>query len=133
MKYRFILMGLVVFLIGIFLIFIFTNKKETANLDMPDLNKIVSISLEKNSKVKMISSEEDIKNIYDIIDSDFKVSTFKNKNSIEELTKVSFNYEENVAMVILIYKSKNKYYIEDVNNKVYEIDIKDYQKIENYL
>ena len=135
MKKQKIILGIILILILLLtIIFINFKSRKSYTLKIPDINKIVSVSLEKNNKNKFISDKKRINEIYDICKSVPKTyqKSDKDKPTNLEKVKITFYYETSVAAVFYIYK-EDTYFLEEPYKGIYEFAEKNYRKITNYL
>ena len=119
-------------IIPLILISIFVVKNHNKENDLNiNLDEVISINIDGKSTSVLISNEDDLKIIYDIIKKGVK--TKRNITKDVNGYKISINYEEKIAYICLVYQDGNNYYFTDSNNNIYKISMTDYQKIESYL
>lgn len=140
MKNKKIILCLIVVLIFVLLIIgiiYYLNNRKSYILNLPELDKIASITLEQNSRSVLLSGEEEIKNIYEIIKGEGRITTESSINDIpvgnSNVIKIDFNYEDSVATIVYIYLKNELYYIEQPLNGIYELNAADFYQIEFYL
>ena len=125
---------LVITLILFGLIFYFVNRK-TFVLSLPKLEEIESISLKTDNNTSDITTVTEISNILHSIMG----IRFTHNNSIQDFPVnatgvVTINFKCNdKTFSVYAYNRKNKYYIEQPYNGIYEISKKDYDYLYNYL
>lgn len=106
-------------------------------LDLPNVNKVVSINLIQNKNGILISKEEDINSIFDTINKITKKTIIKgdgsNITNLDNDIKIEFNYEDKLAKVVYLYYLDDKYYLEQYTNGIYTINKDVYEKIAEYL
>lgn len=112
-------------------------NKRTYSLELPIVEEISNITLEKNVKNIEVNDSQEIKNIIDILGG---IKRITKKESIQDMPvnveneiKINFNIINNVTETIFVYKKKNKYYIEQPYNGIYEISENEYNSIEKYI
>ena len=112
-------------------------NKRTYSLELPIVEEISNITLEKNAKNIEVNDSQEIKNIIDILGG---IKRITKKESIQDMPvnveneiKINFNIINNVTETIFVYKKKNKYYIEQPYNGIYEISENEYNSIEKYI
>ena len=135
MKKRNIVLGLLLTIIIILgIVFINYKSHKTYYFKLPIESKIVSVSLEKGSQNKLVGDSQEIEKIYDIFKNVYKTKT-KNNNEKQEENKIKliFYYEDNIATILYLYKINNDYYLEQVNNGIYEIEENLYLKVVNFI
>ena len=108
-------------------------NKRTYSLELPIAEEILNITLENID----INDSQKIKNIVDILGGIKRVTK---KESIQDMPvnaeneiKINFKTANNEIKTIFVYKRKNKYYIEQPYNGIYEISQDEYNSIEKYI
>ena len=135
MKKNIILKILLVLIIILGIVFINYKRDKTYVFKLPNYDKVVSIGIENKTKNRLISNKKEIKNIYNIFKDEYRTRRTKNSKDGYATNKIKMNfyYEDNIATIIYLYKFKDKYYLEQVNNGIYLIDEDIYQSIEKYF
>lgn len=108
-------------------------NKRTYSLELPIAEEISNITLENID----ITDSQKIKNIIDILGG---IKRITKKESIQDMPvnaeneiKINFKITNNEIKTIFVYKRKNKYYIEQPYNGIYEISKEEYNSIEKYV
>lgn len=133
----FIVLVIILFLLMIVGIFYHFMNKRTYKLNLPQLENLKSISLEQNANGKVISDNEEIRDIINILNG--KERTTKEESIQDEPVntnnkiKIDFNFKETGASTLFIYEKNNKYYIEQPYNGIYKILEEEYNSIEKYI
>lgn len=124
---------LVVLVVGVTLGIMLSKKKYV--LSLPAKDKIVSVNIEKEAKGIFLSQENDINNIYEVIEGKERktANTLKEITNVDKPLMISFNYEDSVALTLYLYKKNGKYYMAEIDKGNYSISDKEYQSILNYL
>ena len=135
MKSKKIMLVILVLIAFVIIYIAFTSNKVNYELHLPEFDKVVSITVEKNAKGTLISQTSKINNIIDIVKNIKKTNKGNSEDitKIENSIKVSFNYEESVATLLYVYTKNNKYYLEQPNNGLYEISKENYELINSYI
>ena len=135
MKKKIRLKILLVLIIILGIVFINYKRDKTYVFKLPNYDKVVSIGIENKTKNRLISNKKEIKNIYNIFKDEYRTRRTKNSKDGYATNKIKMNfyYEDNIATIIYLYKFKDKYYLEQVNNGIYLIDEDIYQSIEKYF
>ena len=113
------------------------RDRRTYSLNLPQLEKLKSISLEQNANGKVISGNEEMKDILYVLNGTKRVT--KNESiqdapvNIDNEIKVDFNFIESGTSTIFVYKKNNNYYIEQPYNGIYQISGDEYNSIEKYI
>lgn len=99
-----------------------------------DLESIVlSESAEENNKHIIITDNEGIKNIIDSIKSNSKKTNKESINdtptNIDYYIKLEFSHSKGGSSVAYVYKTKDRYYIEQPYNGIWEITQESYDDI----
>ena len=112
-------------------------NKRTYSLELPIAEEISNITLEKNTKNIVVNYFQEIKNIVNILGG---IKRITKKESIQDMPvnveneiKINFKITNNEIKTIFVYKRKNKYYIEQPYNGIYEINQDEYNSIEKYI
>lgn len=125
---------LVVLVIGIFYHF---RDRRTYTLNLPQLEKLESISLNQNEKDISINGREEMKDILYVLNGTKRVT--KNESiqdapvNIDDEIKVDFHFIEAGVSTIFVYKKNNSYYIEQPYNGIYQISGDEYNSIEKLV
>ena len=111
-------------------------NRRTYNLNLPQLEKLESISLEQDTNKKVINDKEKMKDIINILNERERTSK---EESIQDSpvntsnkVKIDFNFKETGASTLFVYERNNKYYIEQPYNGIYRISMDEYNSIEKY-
>lgn len=133
MKNKKIILGIILVLIIILsIIFINFTSKKTYIITLPNIDKVVSLSIEYNHQNKYISSKATIKKIYNSFKTVTKTKIKSKENTPidgENQIKVTFYYEDSVATIVYVYIKNNSYYLEEPYNGIYQIDKKIYNTV----
>ena len=134
-----LLIALVIILI-VLIVFITAyhfRDRRTYELKIPQIEDLKSILLEQNANGKMISDNDEMKDVLDAING---VKRITQKESIQDAPvnvgdsiKVDFNFVEEGASTLFVYKKNNKCYIEQPYNGIYPISVNEYNSIEKYI
>ncbi len=127
---------LIVFLTIIGIVFYFGNGR-FYKLNLPETEKLESISLEQESKKKTYSDKTEIEDIIYVIKGNERTTK---KESIqdypvnsENIIKVEFHFIEQGSSILFVYNEDNKYFIEQPYNGIYQISEDEYNSIEKYI
>lgn len=135
-KIAILLIILIIITITIGLNYYFKTKK-TYTITIPELDKIISITLIKDTSTKTINNIDDLKSILELInklESKIKDKSVQDKPIDEEnLIKIDFKFKEDGTSTIYVYEKNNKYYIEQPYIGIYEITEKNYKQLTNYI
>ncbi len=130
-----VILVMLLILIGIGVLYLFRDKEY--QLYLPDQELIVSFNIEQNSNSKLISTEEDIINVYNVIKGDNRLTVIPSKDesfgTINNIVIINLNYEEKVASTYYLYLKDNTYYLEQPLNGIYEVTKNEYEQILEYL
>lgn len=127
-------------LVSILIIMNTTNNDISYNyeLNLPELEKLRNITLEQNEDSKIISDNEEMKEIWNTLNGGDRRIT--NEQSIQDAPvnvndkiEVDFNFKETGASTIFVYEKKSMYYIEQPYNGIYVISEDEYNLIEEYV
>lgn len=125
-KNKKIILGIILVLIIILsIIFINFTSKKTYIITLPNIDKVVSLSIEYNHHNKYISNKDNIKEIYNSFKTVTKTKIKSKENTPvdgENQIKVTFYYEDSVATIVYVYKKDKSYYLEEPYNGIYQID-----------
>lgn len=113
------------------------RDRKTYSLNLPELEDLKSIILEQNNKKQVISDKVKMQDLLD------NINLVKRVTQIESIQDAPINVKNNISVcfvfnksgvsTIFIYKRKNKYYIEQPYNGIYEISQDEYNSISEYL
>ena len=116
---------------------IFINNKNY-KLVLPETEKVKSIAIEKDKKIKEISDVKEIQDIIYVINNSGKGRNTKQKsindfpvNAIN-IIRINFNFLENEASTLFVYIKDDNYYIEKPYDGIYKISGDVYNSIEKY-
>ena len=133
----FIILIIILLMLMILGIFYYFMNRRTYNLNLPQLEKLESISLEQDTNKKVINDNEKMKDIINILNETKRTSK---EESIQDSpvntsnkVKIDFNFKETGASTLFVYERNNKYYIEQPYNGIYIISINEYNSIEKYI
>jgi len=113
------------------------RDRRTYELKLPEVENIGNITLEQEDNEKNVSEDKDIEHIIEILKGVKRITTNESiqdspvntKNKI----KIDFYFKEQGVSTIYIYEKKNKYYIEQPYNGIYEISKEDYFAVAEYV
>ena len=132
----FIILIIILLMLMILGIFYYFMNRRTYNLNLPQLEKLESISLEQDTNKKVINDNEKMKDIINILNERERTSK---EESIQDSpvntsnkVKIDFNFKETGASTLFVYERNNKYYIEQPYNGIYKISMDEYNSIEKY-
>jgi len=132
----FIILIIILLMLMILGIFYYFMNRRTYNLNLPQLEKLESISLEQDTNKKVINDNEKMKDIINILNERERTSK---EESIQDSpvntsnkVKIDFNFKETGASTLFVYERNNKYYIEQPYNGIYRISMDEYNSIEKY-
>ena len=133
----FIILIIILLMLMILGIFYYFMNSRTYNLNLPQLEKLESISLEQDTNKKVINDNEKMKDIINILNETKRTSK---EESIQDSPvnttnkiKIDFYFKETGASTLFVYERNNKYYIEQPYNGIYIISINEYNSIEKYI
>lgn len=110
---------------------------KTYYFNLPKIESIKSITIQKENKMITISNVHDIKNIFSILShgehKTRKESYYKKEFVQIEKIKIDFNCQKSSSTSIFLYKEKEEFYLEQPYNGIYKIRKDMYQDIEKYL
>lgn len=139
MKYKYLVVIILVISILLFILgMLYHFRQETTySLNLPQLEALKSISLEQNNKKQVISDKNKMKDILDNINLVKRVTKIESiqdiPTNVKNNIRIDFIFNESGVSTIFIYKRKNKYYIEQPYNGIYEINEDEYNSISEYL
>lgn len=133
----FIILIIILLMLMILGIFYYFMNRRTYNLNLPQLEKLESISLEQDTNKKVINDNEKMKDIINILNERERTSK---EESIQDSpvntsnkVKIDFNFKETGASTLFVYERNNEYYIEQPYNGIYRISMDEYNSIEKYI
>ena len=135
MKKRNVILGILLILIILFgIVFINYKMHKTYYFKLPIANKVVSVSLEKGSQNKLLGDTKEIRKVYKAFKEKYQTKT-KNSNDkkINDEIKIIFYYEDAIGTILYLYKIDDNYYLEQVNNGIYEIEEDLYNKVADFI
>ena len=137
MKKRNIFIALIIILfllIAVCFIYYFTNNR-TYKINLPELEKLESITLEKDENEKIITNNEEMKEILEILKGrNTKTESIQDEPvNISNKVKIKINFKEIGQSILFIYEKDNKCYIEQPYNGIYKISGDEYNSIEKYI
>ena len=140
MKNRNVLfMILVIIVLGLLVagVMYYFQDRITYSLNLPQLEKLKSISLEQNANGKVISGNEEMKDILYVLNGTKRITKQESIQdapvNIDNEIKVDFNFIEGGTSTIFVYKKYNNYYIEQPYNGIYQISGDEYNSIEKLV
>lgn len=140
MKNRNVLfMILVIIVLGLLVagVMYYFQDRRTYSLNLPQLEKLKSISLEQNANGKVISGNEEMKDILYVLNGTKRITKQESIQdapvNIDNEIKVDFNFIEGGTSTIFVYKKYNNYYIEQPYNGIYQISGDEYNSIEKLV
>ncbi len=140
MKNRNVLfMILVILVLGVLVVGVMYHFRDrrTYSLNLPQLEKLKSISLEQNANGKVISGNEEMKEILYVLNGTKRITKQESIQdapvNIDNEIKVDFNFIENGTSTIFVYKKNNNYCIEQPYNGIYQISGDEYNSIKKYI
>lgn len=111
--------------------------RRTYSLNLPQLEKLKSISLEQNANGKVISGNEEMKDILYVLNDTKRITKQESIQdapvNIDDEIKVDFHFIEAGVSTIFVYKKNNSYYIEQPYNGIYQISGDEYNSIEKLV
>ena len=116
---------------------VYTIMRRTYTLNLPQLEKLESISLNQNEKDISINGREEMKDILYVLNGTKRVT--KNESiqdapvNIDDEIKVDFHFIEAGVSTIFVYNKNNSYYIEQPYNGIYQISGDEYNSIEKLV
>lgn len=123
------IVGLILIIIGAGLLY-FSRPKRTYELNLPMAENIKSISIQRNSENGVIEKQYTIEEFIDWLNENKKTTT---KESISDLPinatneiNFDFNFKQGASR-ISVYERKDKYYLEQAYNGIYEISEEEYK------
>jgi hypothetical protein len=133
----FVILGIIVLVALVIGIFYHFRDRRTYTLNLPQLEKLESISLNQNEKDISINGREEMKDILYVLNGTKRVT--KNESiqdapvNIDDEIKVDFHFIEAGVSTIFVYKKNNSYYIEQPYNGIYQISGDEYNSIEKLV
>ncbi len=133
----FMILGIIVLVALVIGGFYHFRDRRTYELNLPQLENLKSISLEQNAKGKVVSDNEEMKDILYVLNG--KERTTKEESiqdapiNIDNEIKVDFQFIENGVSTIFVYKKNKSYYIEQPYNGIYQISGDEYNSIEKLI
>lgn len=129
---------LLIFLFIITFILIILNKKNY-ELNLPEQEKLKSITIEIQANQKEIMDTQEIQDIIYVLNNSGKGRNTKQESindfpvNTENIITVKFNFEEEGTSTIFVYIRNDNYYIEQPYNGIYKISGDEYNSIEKYI
>lgn len=133
----FAVLGIIVLVVLVIGVFYHFRDRRTYTLNLPQLEKLESISLNQNEKDISINDREEMKDILYVLNGTKRVT--KNESiqdapvNIDDEIKVDFHFIEAGVSTIFVYKKNNSYYIEQPYNGIYQISGDEYNSIEKLV
>ena len=133
----FVILGIIVLVVLVIGVFYHFRDRRTYTLNLPQLEKLESISLNQNEKDIIINDTEEMKDILYVLNGTKRVT--KNESiqdapvNIDDEIKVDFHFIEAGVSTIFVYKKNNSYYIEQPYNGIYQISGDEYNSIEKLV
>ena len=133
----FAVLGIIVLVVLVIWVFYHFRDRRTYTLNLPQLEKLESISLNQNEKDISINGREEMKDILYVLNGTKRVT--KNESiqdapvNIDDEIKVDFHFIEAGVSTIFVYKKNNSYYIEQPYNGIYQISGDEYNSIEKLV
>lgn len=133
----FVVLGIIVLVVLVIGVFYHFRDRRTYTLNLPEFEKLESISLKQNSKDIIIDDKEKMKDILYVLNGTKRVT--KNESvqdapiNIDNEIKVDFKFIETGVSTIFVYKKNNSYYIEQPYNGIYQISGDEYNSIEKLV
>ncbi len=122
---------LLIIIVGIYAI---TKDKTEYILNLPSVHDIKNIELVKDETTILIEDEETLKEIIELLNNkttkEASIQDYPGRTS--ELYKMYFNYKENGAAFLYIYKRRNNYYAESPYEGIYKLSKKEYNQITSH-
>ena len=137
-KNVFIVIFIILLLVmAIWIFYHFMNNSRTYVLNLPQLEKLESISLEKDTTVKTISENEEIEDILNVLKGNGRTTKSESIQDSPVNTsskiRVNFHFKESGTSTVFVYEKNDKYYIEQPYNGIYRISMDEYNSIEKYV
>ena len=129
---------LLIFLFIITFILIILNKRNY-EMNLPEQEKLKSITIETQANQKEITDAQEIQDIIYILNNSGKGRNTKQESindfpvNTENIITVKFNFEEEGTSIIFVYIRNDNYYIEQPYNGIYKISGDEYNSIEKYI
>ena len=127
----FAVLGIIVLVVLVIGVFYHFRDRRTYTLNLPQLEKLESISLNQNEKDISINDREEMKDILYVLNGTKRVT--KNESIQDAPVKVDFHFIEAGVSTIFVYKKNNSYYIEQPYNGIYQISGDEYNSIEKLV
>lgn len=136
-KVVYIVLGvLLVIIIALGLAYHFRHRR-TYELNLPEIEKISRIELERNADGVALFGNEEIEDVRNVL---YGVKRITETESIQDSPvnvdneiKVNFYFDEENCSTLFVYKKNFKYYIEQPYNGIYRISADEYNAIEKYI
>lgn len=105
------------------------------NINLPKISDIEEILIKDDDRVVNIEDKKEIEKIYNILENKKSVTKTKTNTSAKakKITKLSFIVGDKEKSKLSIYINNNMYFVENSNNKVFELSEKEYDDIMTYL
>lgn len=112
------------------------KNKKTYELKLPNAEILEKITI-KGDNTKTIEKETEIKKLLDNLS---KINRITQKESVQDtpvkatnIITINCTFKTAGNSVIFAYKKKNKYYMEEPYNGIYDIKEEDYNYIRNFI
>ena len=134
----FAVLGIIVLVVLVIGVFYHFRDRRTYTLNLPQLEKLESISLNQNEKDISINGREEIKDIIYVLSGSGKGRTTKEESiqdypvNAENIIKIEFDFKEGGQSLLYVYKKSEKMYIEVPYNGIYRINGDEYNSMEKY-
>lgn len=113
------------------------SSKTSYELNMPELQNIVNISLVQNSVSKELNTTEEIEDILEILSANRRVTKVESIQdspvNVNNEIKIDLNLNDGTILTIFVYKKNNNCYIEQPYNGIYKISYDEYNLLEIYI
>ena len=131
------IVSIIVVLLVCVVLYIFFMNKNIYTLNIPKVDDLSSISLERGSATKEITDAKVVEEVVSLLNGNGRITKEKSVSDapaeIEQPIKVEFHLKKEGASVIYLYEESKKYYLEQPYNGIYEISEDDYKSLEKHL
>lgn len=131
--------GIIVIVFAILIIGIFYHFRDrrTYELDLPQINKLEKVLLKENETEISISDTQEINNFLDSINGTKRITKEESIQdypiNVDNIIQVDFILKDKDISTIFVYIKKDKYYIEQPYNGIYQINEEEYNLIEKVI
>jgi len=118
-------------------IVIATGCIKTYELKLPELDRLVSISVEQSEKNVLVNNNEEMEEILNVLSGEKRTTHNASVQdypvNVENAIKIDFNFADGGASRLFVYEKSGKNYIEQPYNGIYVISSGEYSAIQKIL